>query len=176
MPGRTSVALVIDASIARAAGETEHPVSSACGTFLQEVLKICHKIVMTQEISEEWNEHRSNFAFQWRASMTARKKVVRPGPVENTGLRQAIHSLALLDSIRAAILKDIHLVEAALATGQTVASLDETVRGHLRQISGSVRLLRSLVWVNPAKDDEHATDWLRQGANAEEERQLGFNP
>ena len=26
------------------------------------------------------------------------------------------------------------------------------------------------------KHNEHATDWLRRGANADEERQLGFNP
>jgi hypothetical protein len=176
MPGKASAALVIDASIARAAGQTEHPVSSACRSFLQEALNICHRAVMTPEISQEWKEHRSNFAYRWLASMWARKKVVRLGPVEDAGLRQAIHSLELLDSIRAAILKDIHLAEAAFATGQTVAPLDETVRRHLRQIAGSVRSLRPLVWVNPAKDDEHAIDWLRQGANADEERQLGFNP
>jgi len=176
MPRKASVALVIDASIARAAGETEHPVSSACRSFLQEVSKICHRVVMTPEISEEWKRHRSDFAFRWRASMTARKKVVRPDPVENAELRQMIHSLELMGSVRETIMKDIPLVEAAFESGHIIASLDETVRGHLRQISGSVRLLRSLVWVNPAKDDEHATDWLRQGANAEEERQLGFNP
>jgi hypothetical protein len=176
MPGKASAALVIDASIARAAGETEHPVSSACRSFLQEVLRVCHRVVMTPEISREWKKHRSNFAFHWRASMTARKKVAHPGPVENQELRGAIQSLDLTDAVRQATLKDIHLVEAAFATEQTIASLDETVRGYLRQISGSVKALRSLVWVNPAKEDEHGTDWLRQGANADEERQLGFNP
>jgi hypothetical protein len=108
--------------------------------------------------------------------MTARKKVVRPGPVEDAGLRQTIHSLQLTDNVREAVLKDIHLVEAAIATGHTIASLDETVRGYLRRVTESVRPLKSLVWVNPTNDDEHATDWLRQGANADEERQLGFNP
>jgi hypothetical protein len=176
MPGKASAALVIDASIARAAGQTEHPVSSACRSFLQEVLRICHRVVITAEISAEWKEHRSNFAYRWLASMWARKKVVRPGPVEDAGLRQTIRSLQLTDNAREAILKDVHLVEGALATGQIIASLDETVRGYLRQIAGSVRSLRSLVWVNPTKDDEHAADWLRQGANADEERQLGFNP
>jgi hypothetical protein len=174
MPGKASAALVIDASIARAAGLTEHPVSSRCRSFLQEVLRICHRVVMTPEISAEWKEHRSNFAYRWLASMWARKKVIRRGPVEDAGLRQAVHWLQLTDRVREAILKDIHLVEAAFATEQIVASLDETVRGYIRQIAGSVRSLRSLVWVNPTKDDEHATDWLRQGANAEEQRQLGF--
>jgi hypothetical protein len=174
MPGKASTALIIDASVARAAGLTNHPVSSACRIFLHEALNICHKVVMTPEISEEWNKHRSNYAFRWRASMTARKKVVRPGPVEDARLRQTIRSLQLTDHVREAILKDIHLVEAAFATERTIASLDEFVRGHLRQISGSVRTLKSLVWVNPAKDEELPINWLRQGAKAEENRRLGF--
>jgi hypothetical protein len=176
MPGKTSAALVIDATVACAAGETEHLVSSACRSFLQEVLKICHRVVLTPEISAEYKEHRSYFFHKWLASMWARKKVLRPGPVENAGLRQTIHSLDLTASVREAILKDIHLVEAAFATDHAVASLDDSARRYLRQITEHVRSLRSLVWVNPAKDDEHATDWLRQGANPEEERQLGFNP
>lgn len=176
MPGKTSTALVIDASIARAAGETEHPVSSACRSFLQEVLVICHRVVLTPEISAEWKRHRSRFAYGWLASMWARKKVVRTDPVENAGLRQTIHSLELTDSVREAILKDIHLVEAAFATDQVVASLDETARRHFRQITEHAESLKTLVWVNPAKDDEHAADWLRQGAKADEERKLGFNP
>jgi hypothetical protein len=176
MPGKTSAALGIDASIARAAGETEHPVSSACRSFLQEVLNICHRVVMTPEISAQWKKHRSRFAYGWLASMTARKKVVRPDPVEDAGLRQTIHSLELTDNVREAILKDIHLVEAAFATDHAVASLDDTARWNLRQITEHVKSLRSLVWVNPIKDDEHTSDWLRQGAKADEERQLGFNP
>ena len=174
MPGKASAGLVIDASIARAAGETEHPVSSACRSFLQEILKICHRVVITPEILEEYKEHRSYFTYKWLTSMWAKKKVVRLDAVENAALRQTIHSLELTDSVRDAILKDIHLVGAAFATDHTVASLDETVRGYLRQITASVRSLRSLVWVNPTKDDDHTTDWLRQGANAEEERRLGF--
>jgi predicted nucleic acid-binding protein len=176
MPRKTSAALVIDATVTCAAGETEHPVSSACRSFLQEVLKICHRVVLTPEILAEYNEHRSYFGYRWFGPMKARKKVVRLDAVEDPGLRETIHSLELTDNVRETILKDIHLVEAAFATGQKVASLDETVRGHLRQIAASVRSLKSLVWVNPARDDERATDWLRQGANAEEERQLGFNP
>jgi hypothetical protein len=174
MPGKASAALVIDASIARAAGETEHPVSSACRSFLQEVLNICHRVVLTPEISAEWKKHRSKFAYGWLASMWARKKVVRPAIVENAELRRTIQSLELTDRAREAILKDIHLVEAAFATDHAIASLDETARRHLRLIAEHVESLKSLVWVNPAKDDEHTTDWLRQGANAEEVRQLGF--
>ena|SRR5437879_3502323 len=175
MPRKASAELVVDASVARAAGETEHPVSRACREFLQEVLKICHRIVMTPEIRREWNTHRSRFAFSWLSSMTARKKVVRVDSEENPQLRQAICSLQVGEKERDAILKDIHLVEAALATGQTIVSLDDTLWGLLRQIAASVPSLRPVVWVNPVKEGEHATDGLGQGTTAGKRRQLGFN-
>jgi hypothetical protein len=45
--------LIIDASVMRSAGETEHPVSKACRNTLFEVLKICHKVAVTTELLEE---------------------------------------------------------------------------------------------------------------------------
>src|SRR5947199_9302433 len=175
MPRKASAELVVDASVARASGETQHPVSRACREFLQEMLKVCHKIVMTQEIRQEWNRHRSKFAYVWLSSMTARKKVVRVGSAEKPELRQAIRLLELGEKERGAILKDIHLVEAALAAGQTVVSLDDNARDLLRLIVASIPSVRPVVWVNPVKEDEHAIQWLGKGAIAEKRRQLGFN-
>src|SRR5437867_10648595 len=110
MPKKASAELVVDASVARAAGETEHPVSTACRWFLEEMRKVCHRIVMTDAISQEWKKHRSNFAYRWLSSMTAKRKVVRVDSEENPALRQAICSLQLREKERDAILKDIHLV------------------------------------------------------------------
>ena len=68
--------LVIDASIARAAGDlSKHPTSRNCCEFLQAVLDLCHRMVLTPPIREEWNKHRSRFASKWRVSMMARKKI-----------------------------------------------------------------------------------------------------
>ncbi len=131
---------------------------------------------MTQEIQQEWSRHRSNFSFVWLSSMTARKKVARPGSVENTQLRETILALEMADKVRQAIVKDIHLIEAALVTEQVVASIDDTARGHLQQITDPVGSLKSVIWVNPAKADEHVVEWLREGAKPETERRLGFTP
>ena len=76
--GKIPSGLVIDASIARAAGRTDHPISKACRDFLEDVLKICHHVVLTKETSEEWKRHQSKFTLLWRSSMFARKKVERP--------------------------------------------------------------------------------------------------
>ncbi len=75
---------------------------------------------------------------------------------------------------REAMLEDVILIEAALATDMTVASLDETVRGHYRRAFNSVQALKNVVWVNPDKEDEKPIIWLREGANPDEERKLGY--
>src|SRR5690606_39247163 len=66
--------IVVDASVARSAGSTEHPASVASRQFLQEMLAICHRVVMTDEIEQEWKRHRSGFATSWLATMRSKGK------------------------------------------------------------------------------------------------------
>jgi predicted nucleic acid-binding protein len=167
--------LVIDASIARAAGRAEHPISKACRDFLEEVLKICHRVVLTKEIQEEWNRHQSPFTLSWRSSMVARKKVAWLEVAQNDAFRTGIQNFRFSEKERSAVLKDAHLIEAALETDLTVASLDETARGLLRKAAQNVKPLQQVLWVNPTKEEEHTTEWLEGGAEVEQERQLGFD-
>jgi len=77
MSNKISILLVIDASVARAAG-TENatsPTAQACCAFLKAVLEICHRMVMTPEIKKEWDKHESRFAKKWRSTMIAKKKL-----------------------------------------------------------------------------------------------------
>ena len=167
--------LVIDASIARAAGRTDHPISKACRAFLDSVLRICHHAVVTRPISEEWNEHQSRFTLSWRSSMYARKKVARPEVAPNDILRARIQNSGITEKECAKALKDAHLIEAALETDLTVVSLDEEARAVFRKAAPRVRALKSVLWVNPTKDEEHTLEWLEGGAEDEEVRQLGFD-
>jgi len=172
-PGN-SKRLVIDPSIARAAGGTDHPVSKACRVCLESILNICHQAVLTRAITEEWKRHRSNFTFLWLSSMYARKKVARPEVAPNVVLRTGIENSGLTEKERAAALKDAHLIEAALESDLRVVSLDETVRAIFRKAAPRVAPLRPVHWANPTKDDEHTIEWLEGGAKDEEVRQLGF--
>ena len=88
--------LVIDASIARAAGDTSnHPTSRNCCDFLQAVLKVCHRMAMTDPLREEWNKHQSRFARTWRVSMMARRKVVFLTIPAHHSLKERIKRLKL---------------------------------------------------------------------------------
>ena len=68
---------------------------------------------------------------------------------------------------------DLHLLEAAFATDRLVASQDERAHAAFRRVSGRVREIQSIVWVNPTREAEAPVDWLRSGAVAESSQQLG---
>ncbi len=166
--------LVIDTSVARAAGTTEHQVSATCRWVLETILEICHKVVATPEVSEEWKAHRSRFFATWLASMTARKKVARIAPAQQDDLRETIRRLDVSDNVRAAMEKDVRLLGAALATDLTVVSIDEEAHGYFKELAKNTATIRRVVWVNPLRPQDGTIEWLRTGAAADRQRQLGY--
>jgi hypothetical protein len=170
----TSRVIVIDASIARSAGpeNATHPTSKSCRDFLLSVLEVCHRAAFSKELKAEWRKHQSSFARQWMTSMFARKKIERIESKSDDKLRALIQEIDV-ESVREAMLKDVHLVEAANASDGIVASLDETVRTLLRTHAISIASIRATCWVNPTVEAEEAIEWLKAGAPSESNRQLG---
>jgi hypothetical protein len=78
--------VVIDASIARSAGESINSTSSNCRIFLETVMQEGYLLVMTREIKQEWDNHQSRFARTWLLSMVAKKKVVPVTPGDYSSL------------------------------------------------------------------------------------------
>lgn len=164
--------------IARAAGgpEATFPTSKHCRDFLQDVLSICHRIVMPNEINEEWRRHQSAFARRWLTSMYARRKVDWEKTIEaNSRLRGRIEAQATGEATRRAMLKDCHLLEAAIATDQTIASLDDRVRQLFSDAAESVGEIRVVIWANPSNPEERCASWLDTGAEPEPQRRLGHH-
>lgn len=140
-----SVLMVVDASVARSAGTTDHPTSKACRDYLTQILTICHRIAYTHDIRQEWRRHKSEFALKWLRSMWAKKKVlddIRPSP---TGLKLDDFP----DREREAVAKDLCLLEAALSADRFIVTRDERLKQALAVTSDGRRLLRSITWVNP---------------------------
>ena len=164
--------LVIDADIVNSASEAKYPISSTCRRFLDTVLDVGHHVVMTKAIREEWHRHMSRYSKIWRRRMWARKRVVKIIGERDETLRGRIDASVSQDQ-QAMVAKDVHLVEAALATDQLITSQDERVRNALRTASNNVGELKRIVWVNPTRGDEKPIDWLRDGAKTEEHRLLG---
>ncbi len=168
--------LVIDASIARAAGDVSmNPPSRNCREFLQSVLELCHRMAMTDPIKEEWKKHQSRFARRWQVSMMARRKVVFVEIASHLSLENRITRVESNEVIAAVMEKDRRLVEAAPQLTRKTGDLAPTTvsvsifQDRLSQLSE----VRSICWVNPCTPEEKAIAWLEAGAPAERSRMLG---
>ena len=73
------------------------------------------------------------------------------------------------------ILKDAHLLEAALVTDKIVASMDREARDTYASACHHIGEIRDIMWINPETEEDSCTGWLKQGAPIEPERQLGYN-
>jgi hypothetical protein len=160
--------LVIDASVLRASGESVHPVSRACREFLEHVRDICHRAVVTEAILNEWRRHQSKFASRWRLSMYASRKIVKIQIAPDRSMRRRLQRQGLTLAEKDAMLKDVHLIEAALAADKIVASLDDEARRLF-----NVAELNTVVWVNPVAHHEDCLTWLADGAEPAERWLLG---
>ena len=176
MRSRGSKRLVVNASVARAAGgeEATVSVSISCTEFLETFRDECpHHVVMTPELSEEWEENQSKFAAIWLRSMIARKRWDYVEPLVNQALRDEIEGTATRETEIEVMRKDFHLLEAARETDQTIISLDETIRQLFARASQHVGEIRDIVWVNPERmEEEEPLVWLQNGAPPEEHRKL----
>jgi hypothetical protein len=171
-----SKCLVIDTDIASSAGgeNAQAQRSKQCRDVLMAVRDASHKVVVTEMISEEWRKHQSNFTRTWLRSMYAKRKVCQVDVLVNDELRHKVEQSVVEDKKREAMLKDIHLIEAALATDKTIISMDETVRLYFCEMLRKIAVLKHIVWVNPSKDDELCIEWLHDGAESAKERMLVY--
>lgn len=179
--------IVVDASVARAAGTTNFPTSRHCRDFLLGLRDStqCH-CVFTPELRDEWKKHASLLSAKWHTSMYSRRRVTNLSEANNDPLRAHLNNCAETiagqaddarqKKISAALEKDAHLVEAAIQTGNRVVSLDDTVRKYLHVCANAHADLKRIVWVNPDNADEEADTWILSGAPLERRRKLGYQP
>ncbi len=170
--------LVIDVSVANTAGppRADQPdPSRSCAAFLDAVRQSEHLLVMTQDIEREWDASDADFATRWRSTMVSIGRVHFSRAGADGELRAKIGRSVKGVSERQEMLKDAHLIEAAVDTDRRVVSCDETVRRLYRRVARMVDSLREIVWVNPTKTtDEKPILWLERGAPAEPCRKLGY--
>ncbi|AQR69166.1 hypothetical protein BZG29_13065 [Janthinobacterium sp. LM6] len=171
---KKNVHIVIDASVARASGDTSvHPTSKFCREAMLAVSEKSMVAVFSPELRAEWMRHASNFSRGWLINMVARGlfSYVTPHPI-NDILRGKIEKFAPNEKAAGAMLKDVHLVELSNNKGKRVAALDEVVRNLFIGMSKSCDDMSTIMWVNPAVEGEAAIDWLKNSAPTSKERLL----
>lgn len=167
--------IVLDTDVICAASANGNHVSSSCMTFMRTMLDICHKFVMTPDISEEWDRRQSRFTRQWRSAMTARRKLMYIRDAHNNGLREQVLSNGILNDCNSTVIqKDFHLIESALFADRIVISRDEEARSAFNTVARVVPILREITWVNPTIAVEDPLGWLSNDAPLDIERRLGY--
>ncbi len=168
--------LVIDTNILRAAGNEDatEEQSIACRQLLKKVLTDKrYGVVISASIRQEYNKHKSKTAHDWLFNMQRQKRQLDLGNYSSK-LRTAVKGSALVEKARTEMAKDVHLVEAALATDKRIISRDDKARGYFANLSVPVIKIRKIIWVSLSTNerDEQVIQWLDGGALAEKHRTL----
>lgn len=130
---------------------------------------------MPPKLKDEWDAHKSLFARTWLTAMASRGRVIFDEVPPGKRMRREIEKAGAANQRDvAALRKDFHLVEAAIATDRTVVSLDETVRQLFMAAAQGVAAITKVVWVNPTITAEQPVTWLKNGAKPENARMLGY--
>ena len=150
--------LVIDASVLRASGGAAavHPTATRCRDFLVSVLEICHRVILSESMQVEWKAHASKFAHGWWTSMAARRKILRVDDDADEEVRRPLGKAKLTEKQRAAIEKDLHLLEDALRGDAIVVGIDIRLTEYVTKASERARKLKSIRFIDPC--DESADE------------------
>lgn len=163
LPG-TSRRIVVDTNVAKSASASVHPTSDACRAVLETMLAQQHQVVLSPTQYQEWLRHQSGFAKTWLASMLRKKLYVVLRPEPDSGITARVHQLECTAKARAEMLKDVHLLENALATDHAVVSQETNVLALFTTHAQPLQLPRPVAWVNPTDDKKACVAWLEAGA------------
>ena len=178
MEAQPSKTLVVDTSVGSAAGneDSTDQTASCCVAVLKTILSMSYKIAMSEDIEKEWRHTRKkilSYASKWLVLMENRNRTVALRDTINVPLREMILNSTPNKGTQSVMQKDLHLLEAALATDKIVLSRDKKCRRHFLDAASNVTEIKPILWANPEVPEEEVIDWLNRGIPFEKERQLG---
>ena len=156
--------LVVDTNVARSASESQHPISDACRQVLKTIIAKQHQVVLTATQEAEWQKHKSPFTRGWLVQMASKKLWYPIKPEPDSGLTDLVYALECTPNVRKDLLKDVHLLENALATDEVVLSQETNVLGLFCKHAHALQIPRRVAWVNPVADIAACVAWLEAGA------------
>ena len=170
---RISKRLVIDASVASAAGGngSVQKTGKKCRDLLQATYRACHRLVMTSEIEKEWKAEASHYSTKWWRWMKNHTKELWLTSEQLAEVAVDLGRVPAAPAEAVAMTQDIHLVKAAIRTDRILVSLDDEARRLFAAASSVVPVLQPVMWVNP-KEEADAAAWVSKGACDEARRML----
>lgn len=122
-----------------------------------------HRVVLSATQYWEWQKHQSGFAKNWLARMMGKKLYVVLNPEPNSGLTDRIHALECTEKARREMLKDVHLLENALATDHAVLSQETNVLLLFATHTQPLSIPRPVACMNPTEDVNTCIAWVEAG-------------
>jgi hypothetical protein len=177
MKRQLSKRLVVDTDIFAAATNKPATRAKICKRTLSLILSLCHKIVITDKLGEE--HRRRNFPVwlrRWLVKMSDNGKLIKEVDLQTDrpkDLTHAINNSQLSASAKARMLKDEHLLDAALWTDKRILSMDNTVFNDFRELSNTVKKIGKILWLNPEIQTQECFSWLEASAPDKAEHRLG---
>lgn len=167
-----AVGVVVDASIARAAGPGDRPPAPACLQALQAMLEAGLFAAVCDELHDEWRRHGSREFNRWRKQMHSRRLVRKIALTRlDEYVAHARRKRGRATGVLAAILKDLHLAVAAIESDRRVLSGDDRIRRHFIGLEHPE--IDKLLWGDPCSPTDDTAGWLLAGAPSKRERLLG---
>jgi hypothetical protein len=154
--------IVLDASVARGAGEKSHPFSVRCRDILLTMLAAGHRLVVTRDLQLEWEKHASRTSIRWKALMASKGRLVAVDEVADLGFE-----IDELEHGHCAhrIGKDLLILRAAVGADRAVVSADARLLESILCELSSMPIVGGIAWGQPSDEGElDCITWLAAGA------------
>lgn len=167
---------VVDSDIIASATEKDDERAIICRGLLRKLLATLHEVLLTPSIKKEWEARYPGYAQAWAVQMSRRGLLKEEPEDPASGLAAEIEALEVSADVAAIMLKDCHLLEAALIGGKAIFSQDDSAYTHFYDASVYIERLQSIMWANPERAEDACEAWLQPGARREPGRCIGQRP
>ena len=161
--------LVLDASLATGSSDPMfNPTGGLPGDanrrILEAVWKEGHIAVFNRKLREEWRAHAGRSATRWLQLMESKSLTANEEGGTYAVLMAPACDCLSNEGEKAALAKDFHLVQSALATGQLILSNEVRFPRHVAQACSSVKEFAGLYYGNPVVEGDSCRLWIKAGA------------
>ncbi|MCD0491596.1 MULTISPECIES: hypothetical protein [Chromobacterium] len=153
-----TIAVVVDADVASAAGKSEHLTSKSSRKVMETVREKRHSVLFCKSLMNEWRNHQSRYSSSWLNSMISKKLVINNEPECN--VEKILENFEMSESKKREALKDAHLVNLVLGREHLIISKDNAAREIYSEVRKENSSLRGVVWVNPVTYEERLVSYL----------------
>lgn len=150
---------IVDACVAMAIGDPTVEQMANARKLIDALATGPVGVCMTDALVAEWDKHASKFMKKWLAKMVSKGRTRHERDTRLSDYRRVLKGVDPTMG-KAAMLKDAHLVEAAILCRAGVLSLDDKQRRYLAGIVPLYPRVGRIQWFNPESDFSDCEAWL----------------